>query len=61
MEWTAQYFLNRARDWNTKFKDLTLEAGPRAYAARQAAQWGNLAFEAQQLFVSVNGGYVVVT
>jgi hypothetical protein len=33
-------------------------AGPRAYAARQAAQWRQLALDAEVLFLSVNKDYV---
>lgn len=57
MEWTTRYFLHQAEKWQTRFSDETLEKGPRAYAARQAEQWSQLASDAQSAFHFVNREY----
>jgi len=54
MEWTTRYFMHKAAKWQA---DETLEAGPRAYAARQTAQWGDLALDAERAFGVVNREY----
>jgi hypothetical protein len=56
MEWTTRYFLYRAGKWQVQCP----EAGPSAYAARQAAQWGGLASEADRAFGVVNREYIKV-
>lgn len=60
MEWTTRYFLHRARKWLAQYADETLEPGPRAYAARQAAQWNDLASDSEQAFRVVNREYTKV-
>jgi hypothetical protein len=57
MEWTARYFLYRAREWEKRFDSEDLYARPKAYAARQAAQWFYMASNADRLFKSVNREY----
>jgi len=57
MEWTARYFLYHAREWEKIFDSEDLHAGPKAYAARQAAQWFYMASNADRLFKSVNREY----
>ncbi len=58
MEWTTRFFLHRGLKWQTCLKDTSLEPGPKAYVARQAAQWFTMAVDAEQLFVRVNREYV---
>ena len=58
MEWTTRFFLHRGRKWQTFLKEISLEPGPRAYVAQQAAQWFTMAADAEQLFVRVNREYV---
>jgi hypothetical protein len=60
MEWTTRYFLHRAEKWQAQLGDENLQAGPKAYAARQAAQWGDLASDAEQAFRVVNREYTKV-
>jgi hypothetical protein len=57
MEWTTKYFLYRARKWQAQLGDYDLPAGPRAYAARQAAQWSALALDGERAFRVVNPDY----
>ena len=56
MEWTTRYFLHKAGMWQEQLGDQTLP-GPKAYAARQSAQWGNLASDAERAFRNVNREY----
>jgi hypothetical protein len=60
MEWTTRFFLHRGRKWQTLLKEIGLEPGPRAYVARQAAQWFTMAADAEHLFVQVNKEYVSI-
>jgi hypothetical protein len=39
---------------------MNLEEGPKAYAARQAAQWGALTSDAERAFRVVNREYTSV-
>jgi len=57
MEWTTRYFLYRAGKWQTQFGKENQQAGTKAYAARQAAQWGDLASDADRAFRVVNREY----
>jgi hypothetical protein len=58
MEWTTRYFQHRARVWQDRFDDPLAQPGPKAYAARQRAQWQQLAVDADRLFRPVNSDYV---
>jgi hypothetical protein len=58
MEWTTRFFLHRAHNWQTFLKETSLDPGPRAYVAQQAAQWFTMAADAEQLFVQVNWEYI---
>ena len=60
MGWTTQYFLHRAEKWRAQLGNNNLQAGPKAYAARQAAQWNALALDADQAFRIVNQEYTSV-
>jgi hypothetical protein len=60
MEWTTRYFLHRAGNWKAMLVQEDLPVGPKAYAARQAAQWEDLAFDAEQAFRIVNRKYIHV-
>ena len=60
MEWTARYFLYWASQWNDKFNDPSVQSGPKAYAARQAAQWTQMALSADRVFLIVNRDYHLV-
>ena len=60
MQWTTRYFLYRARKWQVQLEDNDLQAGPRAYAARQAAQWGGLVSDAERAYRVVNREYKIV-
>jgi len=60
MEWTTRYFLHRAETWQSQLVENNLLAGPRAYAARQAAQWGDMALDAERAFRVVNRNYKTV-
>lgn len=57
MEWTTRYFLHRAETWQTQLGEKDLHAGPIAYAARQAAQWGDMALDAERAFRVINRDY----
>jgi len=57
MEWTTRYFMYRAKKWQTELGEKDLDAGPKAYAARQVAQWGALASDAERAFRVVNRQY----
>jgi hypothetical protein len=57
MEWTTRYFLYRAGKWQALFEIKDQQSGPKAYAARQAAQWGELASDADRAFRVVNREY----
>lgn len=58
MEWTTQYFLHRSAQWRERALALHPLQGPKAYAARQSAQWNQMACEADRVFSAVNQGYV---
>lgn len=58
MEWTSRYFLHRARLWHERYEDRDVRKGPKAYAARQSAQWKQLAAEAEHIFRLVNRDYI---
>ena len=62
MEWTTRYFVHRARVWIDRITP-SQKPGPNAYAARQRAQWMQLADDADRLFRVVNIDYtsLVVT
>ena len=54
MQWTVRYFLKQAQDWQqvpVRYPSSAL--GAVAYAARQSAQWKELAGRANLLF-SIN-------
>jgi hypothetical protein len=57
MEWTTRYFLHQADIWQSRFLKSDVAAGPKAYAARQAAQWTWLASDAERIFGGVNSDY----
>jgi hypothetical protein len=58
MEWTTRFFLKRAADWRERAGLPTPLPGPRAYAARQASQWSQMASEAERVFAAVYPGYI---
>jgi hypothetical protein len=60
MEWTTRYFLYRAKEWEKRFDLPDMELGPKAYAARQAAQWLHMASDAERMFRTVNREYHTV-
>lgn len=58
MQWTVRYFLHKAAYWQdvpTKYRNAS--AGAVAYAARQSAQWKQLADGAHMLFTINNPAY----
>ena len=58
MEWTIRSFLNRVAQWEERGRRFAQPAGSKAYAARQAAQWMQLATDAERLFLSVNVDHI---
>jgi hypothetical protein len=57
MQWTTKSFLHKAREWQDKFDEPNTDPGPKAYAARQSAQWRYIALDADRLFRLVNSEY----
>lgn len=58
MEWTVRYFLRKAKDWeDVPIQYPNVPAGAAAYAARQSAQWQDLAARADILFAINNSNY----
>lgn len=58
MDWSTRYFLHWAGLWHDRFEDPNVQPGPRAYAARQSAQWKQLAVVAEHHYCLVNRDYV---
>lgn len=58
MQWTTRYFLHRSATWQERTLSPHPHRGPKAYAARQAEQWKQLAREAERVFSAVNQSYV---
>ena len=61
MQWTTRSFLHKVQEWQERYEDPNVAPGPKAYAARQAAQWNSMATEADQLFRLRNSEYRSVT
>ena len=57
MEWTTRSFLHKAREWQDRFENDNVDPGPKAYAARQSAQWMHMALDVDWLFRSQNLEY----
>jgi len=61
MQWTVNYFIYKSDTWrDVPRQNPELPSGPTAYAARQAAQWRDLATRAQGLFIEHNDDYLRV-
>jgi len=58
MQWTVKYFIYKSDTWRNVPRHNLLPSGPIAYAARQAAQWRDLATRAQRLFIEHNSDYL---
>jgi hypothetical protein len=57
MGWTTRSFLHKAQEWQDRFVEPNVDPGPKAYAARQSAQWKHMATDADRLFRSENPDY----
>jgi hypothetical protein len=59
MEWTTRYFWHRAKKWGdlSPGQDIGVGVGQMAYAARQAAQWAQMASDANRAFIKTNRDY----
>jgi hypothetical protein len=58
MEWTTRYFLHHYKKWQDRATVPHPHMGPKAYAARQSAQWRQMACEVERVFSAVNTGYI---
>lgn len=57
MEWTTRSFLYKTREWQDRFEEPNVDAGPKAYAARQSSQWWHMALDSDRLFGLANSEY----
>jgi hypothetical protein len=60
MEWTSRYFVHCSDEWVGRANDPDTDTGPKAYAARQSAQWMQMTSEAKRVFSAVNRDYVKI-
>jgi hypothetical protein len=60
MEWTTRFFLHHEEQWRIRAGAEHNHAGPKAYAARQAANWRQLALDAERLFRASNKDYITL-
>jgi hypothetical protein len=51
---------HRADEWKQRFHHPEVGPGPKAYAAWMAAQWSNMALDANQVFKRINREYQVI-